>query len=130
MLSEVYMSENKKAQSELEPVNKSGISGSGGFVAGLLFGSLAGAGAMLLLAPHSGKRTRADLQAKGIVLRHQATETVEDAVDNARATLHDVKADVRKEARELGQRGQDILDEQKERISEAAAKVQSAVQGS
>ena len=36
-----------------------------GFIAGMLFGGLAGAGAMLLMAPLSGKHLRAQLQLKG-----------------------------------------------------------------
>jgi gas vesicle protein len=45
---------------------------------GLLIGALAGAVAMLLLAPQSGKDTRTQIQKKGIELRDRTTEMVED----------------------------------------------------
>ena len=54
------------------------------FLAGLLIGSLAGAGTMLLLAPQSGKKTRAQIQRKSIELRNQAAETVEGAAGQSR----------------------------------------------
>ncbi len=67
----------------------------GGLLAGLLIGGLAGAVAMLLLAPRSGKRTRARLRLQGDELREQATETMEDAVAQARAKTRQVAQDVR-----------------------------------
>jgi hypothetical protein len=48
-----------------------------GILAGALIGSLAGATAMLLLAPQSGKRTRAKLQRQSHELREQTAETLE-----------------------------------------------------
>jgi gas vesicle protein len=88
-----------------------------GFVAGMLLGGLAGAGTMLLLAPHSGKTTRAQIQQKTIELRHQAVETVEDAVSQTRAKVSQIKTGVREQAEELQQRGHELLDEQKQRWS-------------
>jgi gas vesicle protein len=57
-----------------------------GFLAGLLIGGLAGATTMLLLAPQSGQRTRAQIQHKGEALREQATEAIEEKVAEARDT--------------------------------------------
>jgi gas vesicle protein len=49
---------------------------------------------MLLVAPQSGKRTRAKLYRQGAEWREQAAETVDDAVasarDKARQITHDV----------------------------------------
>jgi gas vesicle protein len=134
MLNEVKMSENKMSQvrtsqSAPEREHGSGVNRPQGFLAGLLLGSLAGAGAMLLLAPHSGKRTRAKIQQKSIELRDQTTETVEDAMDQVHATAHHIKASVQKEAKGLGRRGQEMLDEQVEHVSAAVADVKTAVQG-
>lgn len=80
-----------------------------GMLAGLLIGGLAGATAMLLLAPQSGKRTRAKLQKQSHELRKQTAETVEDTLAQARGTARQITHDVRKQAEELEQRGQAIL---------------------
>jgi gas vesicle protein len=86
-----------------------------GMLTGTLIGGLAGATAMLLLAPQSGKRTRAKLQRQSHELREQAADTVEDAVDQARGAARQITHDVRKQAEELEQRGQKMLDGQKGR---------------
>jgi gas vesicle protein len=93
------------------------VNNAGGFFVGLLIGGLAGAGAMLLLAPQSGKTTRDQIQQKGIELRDQGTETVEDAVAQARGTAQRITSGLHKQAKELTQRGQDALDEQREVVS-------------
>ena len=102
----------------------------GGFLAGLLIGGLTGAGAMLLMAPHSGKRTRADIQYKTIELRNQATGTVEDAMAQARAKAHQIRTSVRKEAVELQHKGQDAVDDGMQHVSDVIEAGKSAVQGS
>jgi gas vesicle protein len=100
------------------------------FLAGLLIGGLAGAGAMLLLAPQSGKKTRAQIQRKSIELRDQTTEAVEDAVAQAGVKARQITADVHEQAESLQQRGQDMLGEQKERLSTVVEAGKTAVQGS
>jgi gas vesicle protein len=107
------------------------------FLAGLLIGSmmggLAGAGAMLLLAPQSGKRTRAKIQQKSMELRDKTTdavETMEDAVAQAGVKARHIRAGVREQAKELEQRGQELFDEQKERFSTLVEAGKEAVQGS
>ena len=108
-----------------------------GFLAGVVIGGLAGAGTMLLLAPQSGRRTRDQIRHKGVELREQATETIEEAVVQARATGRQISAGVHKQADKLQQqaekiqqRGQDMLDGQKERWSPVIEAGQKAVQGS
>ena len=88
-----------------------------GLGAGLLVGGLAGAGAMLLLAPQSGKKTRAQIRRKSIDLQEQTVKTVEDAVAQARGKAHQIADDVHEQAGELQQRGQDMLDEQRDHLS-------------
>jgi len=110
--------------------HENGVNQVGGFLAGLLMGGLAGAGAMLLLAPQSGKRTRAQIQLKSIELREQTTEAVEDALKQARSKGRQIRADVREKADELQQHGQAVLDEQKERWSTLVEAGKTAVQGS
>lgn len=100
----------------------------GGFFAGLLMGSLIGSGVMLMLAPRSGKRTRAKIQQDGLELRDQVVETVEGAVAQARGQARRVKAGVHKQTKELQQRGQDMIDEQKEVVAQVVEAEKTAVQ--
>jgi gas vesicle protein len=76
-----------------------------GFGVGLLVGAiiagLVGAGAMLLLAPQSGEQTRAKLQQQGLKLRYWAVGD----------KTHQLTDDVDKQAEELAQRSQAMLDE-------------------
>ena len=97
------------------------------FLAGLLAGSLIGAGAMLLLAPQSGRRTRAKIQRKSAKLREQTADTVEDSLAQARAKAGQITDDVRKTTDELEQRAQTLLDEQSERLSSAVKAGKTAV---
>jgi gas vesicle protein len=55
-----------------------------GLITGLIIGGLAGFGAMLLLAPQSGKMTRAQIGQKGIELQDRATDTYDDLVTLSR----------------------------------------------
>ena len=93
-------------------------SSAGAFFAGLFMGGLLGAGSMLLLAPQSGKDTRAQLQEEGIMLRDQVTETVEGTVKQARSTGRHMAADLRKEGRDLQKRGRAALKDQLEIASQ------------
>jgi len=83
-----------------------------GFLVGLLVGGLTGAAAMLLLSPQSGKKTRAQIRQKSIELRDETVKTVEGAMAQARDKTRQITHDVREQAGELQQRGQDALDEQ------------------
>jgi gas vesicle protein len=94
---------------------------------GLLVGGLAGAGAMLLLAPQSGKKTRAQIQQKSIELRDQTVKAVEGAVAQVRGKAGQITDDVRKQAGELQQRGQDVIDEQRDHLSETLKGLGQAV---
>jgi gas vesicle protein len=98
-------------------------------LAGLLIGSLAGAVAMLLLAPRSGKKTRGKLQRQGHDLREQAGETMEDAMEQARDKTEQITHDVRKQADKLEQRGQKMFDEQKDNLATAVEAGKDAIQG-
>jgi gas vesicle protein len=98
-----------------------------GFLAGLLAGSLIGAGAMLLLAPQSGRRTRAKIQRKSAQLREQTTDTVEDSLKQARANAGQITDDVREKTDELEHRVQSVLDEQSDRLSSAVKVGKKAV---
>lgn len=84
---------------------------------GLLMGGLAGAGVMLLLAPQSGKRTRASIQRKSVELRDQASDSLDDAMAQVRVKARQITYDISDKAEELQQLGQEMIDDQKERLS-------------
>ena len=86
-----------------------------GFLAGVLLGGLAGAGAMLLLAPQSGKKTRANIEKKGRKLGKKTAKSIEGSVDQVRAKAHEVVINIQDQVEELQQRGQDVVEAQKER---------------
>ncbi len=90
----------------------------GGFVAGLVVGGLSGAGAMLLLAPQSGRKTRTQIQKKALAVRKQTTEAVEDAMAQVRTKAQQITGDVKEQAADLQQRGQDVIDEQRDTVGE------------
>ena len=64
-------------------------------LAGVLIGGLAGAVAMLLLAPQSGKDTRRHIQKKGIELRDRTTGMVEDTMAKVRLNPNRVEMSVK-----------------------------------
>lgn len=73
---------------------------------------------MLLFAPQSGIRTRAQIRRKSIQLRDRTTSSVKNALEQARVNADEVTAGVRGKAGELNQRGgQDKLVEQMDRVS-------------
>ena len=90
----------------------------GSFVAGLIVGGLSGAGAMLLMAPQSGEKMRAQIQKKGVALRKQTTKAVENALTQVRGKARQINADVHEQAEALGQRGQDVIDEQRDNLGQ------------
>ena len=94
---------------------------------GLVIGALAGAGAMMLLAPQSGKQTRAQIQLKGTQIRDQTTDIVNDALAQVRSDTQEMKAGVREKAGQLKQQGQDSLVKQLDRVSSAVDAGKAAV---
>ena len=100
-----------------------------GFINGLLLGGLAGAVAILLVAPQSGEKTRAKILNKSKELREQTFETVEDSMTQARTKAHQISAEVRDKAEKLQKRGQEVLDEQKENLSAVVESGNAVVQG-
>jgi gas vesicle protein len=97
---------------------------------GTLIGGLAGAVAMLLLAPQSGEDTRMHIQKKGIELRNLTTEMVEDTVAQVRSNANKVTIGGREKMKELKQQGQELVVEQLDHVSEAAQAGKKAIQSS
>ena len=76
----------------------------GTFLAGLVLGSLVGAAVAMLMAPASGPDTRRQIREKGVELRTQAEQQMEEA---------------RRQALDMQERGRVVLEEQKARLNKA-----------
>jgi len=101
-----------------------------GVLTGMLIGGLAGAVTMLLLAPQSGEKTRVLIQNKGIELRDQATEMLDDTLAQVRKDSKKLADSGSLKAKELIQQGQELVAEKLEYVSEAAKAGQKAIQSS
>jgi gas vesicle protein len=97
---------------------------------GMLIGGLAGAVTMLLVAPQSGKRTRIQIQEKGIELHDRATGIVEDAMSTVRLNGNKLARDGRRKANELLHQGQNLVAEQVEYVTDAVKAGKKAIQSS
>lgn len=95
---------------------------------GALIGALAGATAMWLFAPQSGRRTRAQIQNKTIQLRDRTTKNFKKAVAQVRTETGKLTAGVSGKAEELKQLGQDKLVQQMDRVSAALDAGKTAVE--
>ncbi len=101
-----------------------------GVLIGLLVGCLAGAAAMLLLAPQSGAETRTQIQEKGIELRDRTSGMVEDAMAQVRLDRNQITMGGRQKAKELLEHGQALVVEQLDRVADAAKAGKKAIQSS
>ena len=101
-----------------------------GVFAGLLIGGLAGAAAMLLLAPQSGEDTRMQIQAKGIELRDRTTGMIDEASAQVRSNVSKITIGGLEKIKEIRQHGQELAVEQLARVSEAAQSGKKAIESS
>jgi gas vesicle protein len=101
-----------------------------GVLAGLVIGGLAGAGAMLLLAPQSGEKTRMQIREKGIELRDQATGKLEATWAKVWLAKKQITRDGRRKAKELVHHSQALAVEKFENVSDAAKAWKKANLGS
>jgi gas vesicle protein len=77
-----------------------------------VLGSLIGAGAALLMAPESGRRTRAMIKDKGAVLKDRAAGTVEET----KSRIDDLASQTKDRVSSLTHRGGEYAQEAKEQI--------------
>jgi gas vesicle protein len=94
----------------------------------MVIGGLAGAAAMLLLAPQSGEDTRKQIRRSSIGLRNSTTEMVEDSLAQVRTGAKKIASDGREKLHELKQHGQDIAVEQLDRVADAAKAGKKSIQ--
>ena len=96
----------------------------GSLFRGILLGGLIGGVTALLFAPRSGEETRAEIRDRAIELRDRTTETVTQAKSKA----YELKDNAWEKAEELKQRGQQALNQQLDRVSQAAETGKKKVQ--
>jgi gas vesicle protein len=95
---------------------------------GIVVGGLIGATAMLFLAPRSGEEIRAEIKDKAMDLRDRTTETVKDTVSQVVSKAGNLKGGIRGKSQDIKHRGQDVLIEQLDRVSEAVEAAKKAIQ--
>ena len=110
--------ENQNDQRLHRRYNKSGNSGS--TLAGFLLGGIIGAGAMLLLAPQSGQKTREELEKGVSAVRDRTMSRVNETVSQARTRAEELTAEARTKAEELKARSREAALEGLDKISQAA----------
>ncbi|MCJ7715332.1 MAG: YtxH domain-containing protein [Anaerolineales bacterium] len=99
-------------------------------LAGILIGGLAGAVAMLLLAPKSGKDTRIQIQNKSIELVDRAAGFVDDTISQVHSITNEIANGGRQKFEEIKQHGQDLAVEQLDHLTKAAKASKKAIRKS
>ena len=95
---------------------------------GIVVGGLIGATAMLLLAPRTGEEMRAEIKDKAMDFRDRTSETVKDTVSQVVSRAGDLKGGLRGRSQDIKKRGQDVLIEQLDRVSEAVEAAKRVLQ--
>jgi gas vesicle protein len=111
--------------SESNHLGRTGTSGPA--LAALLVGGLLGAGAMMLLAPRSGRETRSRIQHKALELREQTVGTVRSAVGQVSSHTQDLASKVKDRAGVLDQQSREVLAKQLDNVAEAAKAGKDAI---
>jgi len=101
-----------------------------GVLIGVLIGSLAGAAAMLLLAPQAGSETRAVIQKKSSELVDRTGEMMGGAMSQVRSGAKKVTAGGRQQLTDIKEKGKDMAVEQLDRVSNAVRSGRDAVKNS
>jgi gas vesicle protein len=96
----------------------------------LFIGGLAGAVAMLFLAPQSGEDTRLQLQKKGMQLFEQTSDLTKDSLMQVRKRANKLTVMGGKKFRELKKQGQELAVEQLDQVSKAAKAGKKAIKSS
>lgn len=119
---------HKKKHENNQDVNQvSGFLAGFLFVGGVLLGSVAGAGVMLLVAPQSGKKTRKQLRRKGQKARKQTAKTVKHKVEQVQDKANQVSTSIHEQVEDVQERAQDVIDDQKDRWGPAVEAGKTAI---
>jgi gas vesicle protein len=84
--------------------------GTAGFIVGVLFGAVLGAGLALLFAPERGEKTRGRLRRRMQSLREDAREGIDRAGSRTREELRRRQRRIRAELERARERAQSALD--------------------
>jgi gas vesicle protein len=95
---------------------------------GIVVGGLIGATAMMLLAPRSGEEMRAEIKDKALDLRDRTTEGVKDTVSQVVSKASHLRGGIKDKSQDLKQRGQDVLIEKLDLVSEAIEAAKKVLQ--
>lgn len=98
-------------------------------VTALVIGGLVGAGAMMLLAPKSGKDTRKTIQKGTRQLRDRTVGGVMGAFKQVTSRGHDLKDGVMERADGLQQHSRNMIAHELDNVAEAAKRAKKAVKG-
>jgi gas vesicle protein len=98
--------------------------------AGLLFGGLAGAVTMLLVAPQPGVQTRAQIRQKSLELRDLSAHKINDATVALNSRTRQITTGIQTKAEELEQQGRELVIKQLDHVSAAVEAGKTAIQGS
>ena len=99
-----------------------------GVVVSMLVGGLAGAGAMLLLAPQSGEKTRMQIKEKGVELRDHTTGMMEVVMARIWLAKQKISRDGRRKTKKLLHQSQALFADQLEYATNAAKAGKKAIQ--
>ena len=101
-----------------------------GVFAGILVGGLAGATTMWLIAPQTGKQTRAQIKRKSLELRDRTVHGVDDVVESLNSKAHQLTDDVRAKTHKLQQQSRKLaikqLDHLEDKLEDAIEDVVAA----
>ncbi len=82
-------------------------------------GGLIGASVALLMAPQSGQQTRDIIRNKSMEIKDKTMETASDTRMRATRALNDVAQQTKDRVSSLGKRGEQMVEEGKQRLNEA-----------
>lgn len=99
-------------------------------LAGLVIGALAGAAAVLFLAPQSGRETRSQIKQRTSELRDRTAETFDEKVAQLKSKTHQITEGVHGMTEEFQHQGQEILIKQLDSVVAAAEAGKAVLHGS